>query len=45
MNTKGRKIDFVRDCIAELTAYFIIIILTFIITMIIEIKIFEKTIQ
>ena len=42
VKTKGLKIDFVRDCIAESTAYFIIIILIFIMTPIIEIKISEK---
>ena len=45
VKTKGRKIDFVRNCIAESTAYFIISILTFSITPIINIKIFQKTIS
>ena len=42
MKTLRLKIDFVRNFIAKLTAYFSIIILNFIFTHFIEIKIFEK---
>ena len=36
--TIGRKIDFARNCMAESTAYFFVIILDFILTSFIKIK-------
>ena len=39
------EIDFVENCNAESTAYFLIIILNFILILIIEIKIFDKLIE
>ena len=42
MTTIEGNIDFVGDCIAESTAYFFVIILDFIFTPLIEIKIFER---
>ena len=42
MNTSGRKIDFVGNCIPESTAYFFIKTLKLIFTHFIEIRIFEK---
>ena len=39
-----REIDFLRNCVAESTAYFFIIIFKLIFTPVIEIETFEKTI-